>query len=66
MSTDLSSQIHSELTGLVATKQRQVLAFVRTLKKTPKGLPGLSYLDVFAQKAVSARRLRKLVPISAN
>jgi len=40
MSTDLPSQIHSELAGLDATKQRQVLAFVRTLRQAPKGISG--------------------------
>ena len=40
MSTDIPSQIHSELDGLDAQKQRQVLAYVRTLKQTPKGMTG--------------------------
>jgi hypothetical protein len=40
MSTDLPSQIQSELIGLDALKQRQVLAFVRSLKGTPNGITG--------------------------
>jgi len=40
MSTDLPSQIHSELDGLDAEKQRRVLAYVRTLKQAPKGMTG--------------------------
>jgi hypothetical protein len=40
MSADLPSQIQSEITGLDASKQRQVLDFVRALKQPPKGLLG--------------------------
>ena len=40
MSSDLPSQIHSELAGLDSTKQRQVLAFVRTLKQYPAAVTG--------------------------
>ena len=47
MSADLPSQIHSELAGLDAAKQRQVLAFVRTLKQAPRGILG-SELKEFA------------------
>jgi hypothetical protein len=40
MSTDLPSQIHSELDGLDADKKRPVLAYVRTLKQTSTGHDG--------------------------
>ena len=40
MSTDLPSRINSELNGLDADKQRQVLDYVRTLKDAPTGMSG--------------------------
>ena len=40
MSTDLPSEINSELNGLDADKQRQVLDYVRTLKDVPPGMTG--------------------------
>jgi len=40
MSTDLPSQIHSELDGLDAEKQRRVLEYVRTLRQSQKGMTG--------------------------
>ena len=40
MSTDLPTQIQAELIGLDALKQRQVLAYVRSLKGSPKGVTG--------------------------
>jgi hypothetical protein len=40
MSTDLPSQINSEISNLDAEKQRQVLAYVRTLKDASKGISG--------------------------
>jgi len=40
MSIELPSLIHSELDGLDVEKQRRVLAFVRTLKQSPKGMSG--------------------------
>jgi len=47
MSVDIPSQIHSELAGLDSVKQRQVLAFIRSLKGAPKGVQG-SELKRFA------------------
>ena len=40
MSTDLPSQIHSEIDELDVEKQRQVLAYLRALKQAPKGMTG--------------------------
>jgi len=40
MSIELPSLIYSELYGLDVEKQRRVLAFVRTLKQSPKGMSG--------------------------
>jgi hypothetical protein len=43
MSTDLPSQIHTELDELDVEKQRQVLAYVRALKQTSKGMTGSEF-----------------------
>ena len=40
MSTDLPSQIHSEVAELDVDKQRQVLAYLRALKQAPQGITG--------------------------
>jgi len=40
MSIELPSLIQSELDGLDVEKQSRVLAFVRTLKRSPKGMSG--------------------------
>ena len=40
MSSDLPSQISSELSSLDVEKQRQVLDYVRTLKHAPTGMSG--------------------------
>lgn len=47
MSIDLPSRIHCELVRLDSVKQRQVLAFIRSLKGTPQGVKG-SELKRFA------------------
>jgi hypothetical protein len=65
MSTDLPSQIHSELAGLDATKQRQVLAFIRTLKQVPKGIPG-SELKEFAGTLTDADARSMIEAIEAG
>jgi hypothetical protein len=45
MSIELPSLIHSELDGLDVEKQRRVLAFVRALKQTPKGMLGAEFKE---------------------
>ncbi len=40
MSTDLPSQIHTELGGLEPDAQRRVLEYVRSLKQNRKGMSG--------------------------
>lgn len=43
MSTDILSQIHSELNGLGAEEQRRVLEYVCNLKQNPKGMTGATF-----------------------
>jgi hypothetical protein len=43
MSTDLPSQIHSELDGLDPEEPRRVLEYVRNLKQKPKGMTGAAF-----------------------
>jgi hypothetical protein len=40
MSTDLPSQIQSEIAELDVEKQRQVLEYLRALKLSPQGMTG--------------------------
>ena len=40
MTSDLPSQIHTELGDLGPDAQRQVLEYVRSLKQRPKGMSG--------------------------
>jgi hypothetical protein len=40
MSTDLLSQLHTEISELDVVKQRQLLAYLRELKKVPQGMTG--------------------------
>ena len=46
MTTDIATQIQSELEGLDRMQLRRVLAFVRELKKSPIGFSGSELRDV--------------------
>ena len=59
MSSDLPSQINSELSSLDVEKQRQVLDYVRTLKRAPIGMSGAE-LKEFAG-CISSEDAREMI-----
>ena len=45
MSTDITSQITTELSSLAPEIQLRVLEYVRSLKGSPKGTPGVELME---------------------